>query len=204
MEKPADTRYPVIEPIRRRWSPRAFSDRRVDPELLGSLLEAARWAPSSFNEQPWRFIVARREDPDGFRRLLGCLVEGNREWARSAPVLMLNVAKMKFSATGEPNRHAYHDVGLAVENLVIQAMSMELFCHQMAGIRPDVARERYRIPDDHEPVSAIALGYPGDPEDLPEGRRESEREPRSRRPLEEFVFEGSWGEPARFVEAGSE
>lgn len=199
MEKPADNDHPILEPIRRRWSPRAFADRPVAPETLRSLLEAARWAPSSFNEQPWFFIVATREQAGQFERLLGCLKEGNRSWARAAPVLMLSVAKQHFDRTGKPNRHSWHDVGLAVENLVIQATSLDVFSHQMAGILPDRARQEFGIPEGYEPVAAIALGHVGDPASLPEDRRESELAPRSRRPLEEFVFTGSWGEPSELV-----
>lgn len=199
MEKPADNSHPILEPIRRRWSPRAFADRPVAPEALRRLLEAARWAPSSFNEQPWSFIVATRDQTEEFERLLGCLVEGNRSWARHAPVLMLSVAKLRFERNDKPNRHAWHDVGLAVENLIIQATSLDIFCHQMAGILPDRAREEFGIPEGHEPVAAMALGYAGDPDSLPEERRESERAPRSRRPLEEFVFTGAWGEASEIV-----
>src|SRR5262245_54994017 len=117
MEKPAAVRFPVHDLIARRWSPRAFADRAVEPEKLASLLEAARWAPSSFNEQPWRFLVAPREDREGFERLLSSLVEVNQKWAKQAPVLVLSAAKLYFEKSGAPNRHAFHDVGLATENL---------------------------------------------------------------------------------------
>jgi len=124
MEKPAETQYPIHDLLRRRWSPRAFSDRRVDPAIMRSLLEAARWAPSSYNEQPWSFIVATKDDPVEFGRLLSCLVEGNIQWAQHAPVLMVSVARLSFEDDGKPNRHAFHDVGQAVANLSVQATAL--------------------------------------------------------------------------------
>jgi nitroreductase len=199
MEKPAQTDYPIEEIIQRRWSPRAFSDRMVEAEKLQSLFEAARWAPSSFNEQPWFFIVATKEKPEEFAGLLSCLVEGNQQWARLAPVLMVSVAKLNFDKTGKPNRHAFHDVGLAMGNMLVEATALDLFVHQMAGFSPEKVRELYRVPDDFEPVAAIAIGYgvPGDK--VPEQFRERELGSRSRKPLNSFVFEGKWGEVSPLV-----
>ena len=193
MEKPAVTQYPIHELLRRRWSPRAFSSRPVEPHTLRSLLEAARWAPSSYNEQPWSFIVATKEDEAEYARLLSCLVEGNIQWAQHAPVLMVSVAKLHFDENGERNRHALHDVGQAVANLIVQATALGLVVHQMAGIFPDKIRELYGIPEGYEAVAGIALGYPGDPQSLPEGLRQRELAPRVRKPLTEFVFSGRWG-----------
>lgn len=188
----SDSSYPLHDLLRRRWSPRAFSDRGLEPEKLRSLLEAARWAPSSFNEQPWRFVLAPREDSEAFERLLGCLVEGNQKWARRARVLMLSVAKLRFDRTGKENRHAFHDVGLAVENLVIQATSLGLVVHQMAGFHLEKTRSELGIPEGFEPVAMIAIGYQGDPQSLPEGLRERESAPRVRQPLADLVFAGRW------------
>jgi len=199
MQKLAETRYPIHELLRERWSPRAFADRMVEPEKLRSLLEAARWAPSSFNEQPWSFIVATKEHPGEYERLLSCLVEGNIRWAQHAPVLMLSVARLAFERNQKPNRHAFHDVGLAAENLVIQATALGLAVHQMAGFHVDKARELFSIPDGHEPVAALVLGFPGDPAGLPEDLREREVAPRIRKPLESFVFSGQWGQPSPLV-----
>ena len=201
MEKPAETQYPIHELLRRRWSPRAFSDRRVDPAIMRSLLEAARWAPSSYNEQPWSFIVATKDDPVEFGRLLSCLVEGNIQWAQHAPVLMVSVARLSFEDDGKPNRHAFHDVGLAVANLIVQATALGLVVHQMAGILPDRVRQLYGVPEQYEPVAGIALGYPGDPQSLPEGLRKRELAPRERKPLTEFVFSGRWGRTSPLVSA---
>lgn len=194
MEKPAETQYPIHETLRRRWSPRAFSDRPVEPEKLGSVLEAARWAPSSNNEQPWSFFVAPKTSPSEHDRLASCLVEGN-QWARQAPVLMLSVAKLYYERNGKVNRHAFHDVGLAAGNLVVQATALGLFVHQMAGFDVDKAREVFLIPEGHEPVAVLALGYPGDPDSLPDKLRERELAQRTRKPLKEFVFIRQWGQP---------
>lgn len=199
MEKPAETRYPIHDLLRQRWSPRSFADRPVEPEKLLTLLEAANWAPSCFNEQPWHFLLATRDDWANFERLFNCLVEGNIAWAKHAPVLMLSVARLNFARDGKPNRHAFHDVGLAVENLVIQATALGLAVHQMAGIHVDKSREAFQIPEGYEPVTGIAVGYPGDPENLPEKLRQRELAPRTRRSLAEFIFTEKWGHPAPLV-----
>ena len=133
IDKTAHTQYPIEYVLRQRWSPLAFSEQLVEPEKLGSVLEAARWAASSYNEQPWSFIVATKENQAEFDRLLGCLAEGNQVWARNAPVLMMSVAKLYFERNGVENRHAFHDVGAAAASLAIQAMANGLFIHQMAG-----------------------------------------------------------------------
>jgi nitroreductase len=199
MEKPAETQYPIEEILRRRWSPRAFSDRLVEPEKLQSLFEAARWAASSFNEQPWNFIVATKRNPEDHARLLGCLVEGNQRWAHAAPVLMVSVAKLNFDKTGKPNRHAFHDVGLAVQNMIIEATALGLCVHQMAGFSSQKVREIYGVPDGFEPVAAIAIGYGLAADELPEAFREFELGARRRKPVSSFVFEAHWGNTSRFV-----
>jgi nitroreductase len=193
MEKRAACDHSIDDLLARRWSPRAFSERAVDAETVCSLLEAARWAPSCFNEQPWSFIVATKENPEVFSKLLGCLREANQIWARQAPVLMVAVAKAAFDHNGKPNRHSGHDVGLAVENLMLQAVSMGLFAHAMAGFDAGRVREAYGVPEGHDPLVAIALGYPGDPGMLPDDLKERETAPRERKPLVRFVFGRFWG-----------
>jgi len=190
-EKPAPTQYPVHELIRNRWSPRAYSDRPVEKDQLLSLLEAARWAPSSYNHQPWRFIVATKDDITEYNRLLSTLVEFNQGWAKNAPVLILAVAKLHFD-DGKLNRHAFHDIGLALENLIIQATSLGLSTHQIAGFQADLARKEYGIPDEYEPATVITVGYAGDPQSLPDGLRERELAPRVRKTLKEIVFTEKW------------
>jgi nitroreductase len=196
MDKQAQTHYPIEDVLRQRWSPLAFSDRKVELEKLQSVLEAASWAASSYNEQPWRYIIATQENQAEFDRLLGCLAEGNQEWARNAPVLMLSVAKLTFESNGKENRHAFHDVGAASATLAIQSTALGLFIHQMAGFDALKARETYNIPDGYEPVAAIALGYLGAPQALSEKLQQREYNPRSRKPLANFVFSGSWNQPS--------
>jgi nitroreductase len=194
LQKQAAAQYPLHELILRRWSPRAFADRSVERATLLRLLEAARWAPSCFNEQPWRYIVATKEDSAEFGRMLQCLVEGNQAWAKHAPVLMISVAKLAFTHDGKPNRHAIHDVGAASAFLTFQATALGLYVHQMGGIYVDSARETYGIPEGFEAVAGIALGSLGDPSTLPDAMRERELAPSSRQPLETMVFSGRWGE----------
>lgn len=199
MRKPASTEVPIHDLIRERWSPRAFSDKRISPEVLRSLFEAARWAPSSNNEQPWAYFVAAQEDGENFVKLAGVLVEFNANWARRAPVLALSVARLKSQRDGKPNRVALHDVGSASAQLTLEANVRGLFVHQMAGFHVEKARAAFGIPEDWEPVAAIAIGYPGDPESLPQPLRDRELAPRARKPLKEFVMSGTWGQPANFV-----
>jgi nitroreductase len=196
MEKLAPTNYAIHQLLRRRWSPHAFSSRPVEAEKLQRLMEAARWAPSSYNEQPWSFLVATKDNAADHDRMLQCLVEGNREWAKTAPVLLISVASVSFAKNGKPNRHALHDVGAAVADLTLQATSDGLFVHQMAGIDVDKIRATYAVPATHEPVAGIALGYPGDIDALSDGLKQRTLAPRVRKPMNEFVFSGKWGETA--------
>jgi nitroreductase len=190
--KTARPDHPILDLVARRWSPRAFADRPVEAEKLRSLFEAARWAASCFGEQPWSFVVAPRQDAEAFETLAGCLVAGNA-WARQAPVLALSVAALNFARNGAPNRHAWHDVGLAMGNLSAQATSLELFVHQMAGFDPDRARQLLDIPATHAPVAMMAIGYLGDPSTLTPEQQQRETAPRQRKSLAEFVFGGKWG-----------
>jgi nitroreductase len=201
MDRPALNDYPIHDLLRRRWSPRAFADRTVEPEKLRSLLEAARWAPSSFNEQPWAFIIGTKDQPEEYARVLGCLVPGNQNWAKAAPVLFLTVAHQFFDLNQKPNRHAFHDIGLAVANLTMQATAEGLVVHQMAGILPDKARAEFGIPEDWDPLTGIALGYLGDVNSLPEELRKRELAPRTRKPLKSFVFTGKWATTSPIVGA---
>ena len=198
MEKPADTQYPIHDLLRHRWSPRAFDDRPIEPEKLRSLFEAARWAPSSNNGQPWRFLLATKENGAEYDRLFNCLVEGNQKWAHRAPTLLLSVAKLKFE-DGSPNRHALHDTGMAAENLVLQATALGLVAHQMAGFRIDQARTDCQIPEGYDPVAVIAIGYPGDPALLPDRLRVREAQPRVRKPLTELVYSAIWEQPSSLL-----
>jgi nitroreductase len=199
MQKPAITDSPVHELLKNRWSPRAFSERPVEPQVLRSLFEAARWAPSSNNEQPWAYLVATKDDAENFAKMLGVLVEFNANWAKHAPVLALSVAHLKTNRDGKPNRVALHDVGTATAQLTFEANARGLLVHQMAGFDAEKARQTFAIPPDWEPVAAIAIGYPGNPESLPDKLRERELASRTRKPVDEFVMTGSWGHTASFV-----
>ncbi len=200
--KVAATEHPIHPLIQNRWSPRAFAERPVEPEKLLSLFEAARWAPSGGNGQPWHFIVGVRGQSATHGKLVEAIKEGNLPWAAQAPVLVLTVAKTTTSS-GRPHTHAFHDVGLAVANLTFQATALDLYVHQMGGFQPEKARELFAIPEGFDPVTMLAIGYLGEPGILDERNREREVTPRARRPLAEFVFEESWGQTAAVVAEGN-
>jgi nitroreductase len=198
-KKTAETSVPIHTLISERWSPRAFADRPVEPGKLRALFEAARWAASSYNGQPWYFIVATKDDHASYQRILDSFVEFNQGWAKGAPVVALSVAKLNFDHNGEPNRHAFHDVGQAVANLALQAHALGLAVHQMAGILPEKARELFEIPEGYDAVAGLAIGYPGEPDTLPDQLRQRELAPRERKPLDSFVFTGKWGKVSPIV-----
>jgi nitroreductase len=193
-----------IEPIfAQRWSPYLFEPRGVEDEQLRQCLEAARWAASSYNEQPWAFIVARREDAEAFNTMLDCLVEANQAWAKNVGALIITVIYKTFTKNGKPNRVAEHDLGLAAANLVLQATALGLQAHQMAGVNLSKARQTYQIPETHEPFTAIALGHPGNPARA--GGDEAElaerdRGPRTRKPLQQIIYADRFGQAAPLVQ----
>ena len=188
--------YPIHPLMVGRRSTRAFAAIPVESQTLASLMEAARWTPSSMNEQPWSFILATKANKSDFDRLLGCLVEFNVLWAQHAPVLLLSVAKLTFGSTGELNRHAFHDVGQAIANLTFQATVSGLVVHQIAGFDVEKARREFSIPQHYEAVAAAAIGYPGNSAELPEKLGKRDTSPRERKPLTKFVFAGDWGRSA--------
>jgi nitroreductase len=200
-QKHAKPDHPIHDLIARRWSPYAFSDKSVSAEDLRSLFEAARWAPSSYNEQPWSYLVASRENPEQFNKILSCLVEGNQGWAKAAPVLALGCTSLNFTLNGKPNAAAVHDLGLASGNLCLEATARGLHVHQMIGILPDKARDVFRIPADVQPMTGLAIGYAADSQALPEKLRERDLAPRSRKTLTQFVFAQSWGTAANLLES---
>jgi nitroreductase len=173
----------------------AFADRPVEPATLERLFEAARWASSSRNEQPWSFVIATRERPEAFERLASTLAPANAAWAKQAPVLMLSVARREYEDNGKPNRHALHDLGQATAQLLLMATALGLATHPMGGFDVDRARELLEIPATHEPVAMIALGYPGRNQDLPEPLQARLRAQRLRHAPDRFVFDGRWGQP---------
>jgi len=199
MKKPAPSDFPVHELIRERWSPRAFADKPVPQDVLRSIFEAARWAPSSFNEQPWAYIVATKDDKENFEKMLSVLVDFNVQWAKSAPVLALAVAKLAFANNNAPNRNAQYDTGAATALLSVEATARGLAVHQMAGFDAERARQAFGIPKGWEPIAALAIGYPGDPASLPAPLKDREMAPRTRKPIAEFVMAGQWGHTAPFA-----
>jgi nitroreductase len=199
MHKPAPIDFPVHELIRERWSPRAFADKPVPKEVLRSIFEAARWAPSSNNEQPWAYLVATKDDKDTFEKMVSVLVEFNVAWAKSAPVLAIAVSHLVFAKNNAPNRNAQYDTGAATALLSVEATARGLAVHQMAGFDPEKARQGFGIPAGWEAIAAIAIGYPGDPASLPQPLKDRELAPRTRKPIAEFVMDGRWGHTASFA-----
>ena len=185
---------PVNVLIEKRWSGRAFSDRKVEKEKIHSLFEAVRWAPSSMNEQPWRFILAHQGEAV-YEKLFSTLKPGNQLWAGEAPLLILTVVKTVFTQTGTFNAYAWHDLGLAMGHFGLQATELGLNLHQMAGFDRNLAKEAFNLPENYEPATIIALGYLGEPDTLPERYQKSEQAPQIRKKIEEFVFQEEWENP---------
>jgi nitroreductase len=199
MHKPAPADHPILPVIAERWSPRAFADRPISRDTLCSLFEAARWSASCFNDQPWRFFVATHEDPACYQMALEWLVPFNQDWAKQAPVLIAGIAHTHFRHNNKPNDWAIYDLGQAVATLSVQATHLGLHLHQMAGFEADKISASLQLGDSDKPTVMIALGYLGNPDQLPDGLREKELEPRQRIPLQEFVFGGRWGQAAGFL-----
>lgn len=185
----------VLPLFHTRWSPRSFTDREVSPQDLARVFEAARWAASSYNEQPWRFLVGTRGS-EAYKKIHDSLISFNQAWAGKAPVLIFGVAKSKFSHNGSPNRVALYDLGAASSYLTLQAAALGLATHQMAGFDEDAARKAFGIPEEYVVGAVIALGYQGEPTALPsEQAVQQETVPRSRKSLGEIVF-SAWDQPA--------
>ncbi len=184
----------IHELIDKRWSPRAFSEKEIVTEKIEKLFEAASYAASCFNEQPWRFIYATKEYTERYDQLLSCLVEFNQMWVKTAPMIIMTLVSTKFAQNQKMNHHARHDLGLAIGNMSVQAMSMNLYMHQMAGFNVEKAREMFEIPTDFDIVTMIAVGYLGDPKQLPENIREIESNKRERRSLDKILFDGDWAD----------
>lgn len=200
MEKIAITDHEIHPLIAKRWSPRAFdSSKSVETEKLAQIFEAARWSSSCFNDQPWVFIVATKDDTVNYQKMLDCLVPFNVSWAQAAPVLGLVVAQKNFKHNGKPNAFGEYDAGQAVATLVLQATALDLVAHQMGGFDAEIAIASFNIPETAKPVAAIAIGYAGEVSNLPVDLQERENAPRERQALSSFVFTGEWGNAASFV-----
>lgn len=187
MDKNAQTEFAIHELLAKRWSPRAFTDRELSPKEVGALFEAARWAPSSSNLQPWHYVYALRGEP-AFDELASLLKGNNARWAPNASMLLLVATKM--SSKYGPNRHAYYDAGQSVAHLTVQATALGLSVHQMGGFDVEAAPERAGLPDGYEPVVMVAVGTRADPDTLPDDLAERERKPRERKPLSEIISHG--------------
>ncbi len=185
----------IMEVLNRRRAYRAFSDRKLDKATLRSLFEAARLAPSAFNEQPWRYLFATADDKETFARLLSCLTELNQKWVGRAQAIMACLTKKTVGEKNTENRWRWHDAGLALANFMAAATAQGLVAHPMAGFSGEKLLETFPdIPDGFEPVAMVAIGYHGSPETLEVDRhREAETSPRSRREIGEFAFDGAWG-----------
>lgn len=191
-EKIAPTEVAIDALLAGRWSPRAISNKAVSREQLHSVLEAARWAPSSYNGQPWRFIVFdRSHDEVAFKKAFATLVPFNQGWNANVPVLICALAKT-LTAKGDVNRTAPYDTGAAALSLTLQAHSLGLVAHQMSGFDTNAFRETFSPPDDVEVIAMIALGHPGDPAALDDVLRERENAPRARVAIGEIAFDGAW------------
>lgn len=197
--KAADLDNPVFPALAERWSPYGFSDKPVSVDDLKSLFEAARWTQSSYNEQPWRYIVARKEQSELFDKLLACLVEGNQSWAKFVPVLVLGVVSENFSRNGKVNIAAEHDLGAASAALTFEASIRGLFVHQMIGIEPDKAKDLFAIPDGFRAFTALAIGYAGKQAGLPDDIAARDQAARSRHAKSKFVFAEKFGVQADWL-----
>lgn len=190
--KAAHTDYPILDILKERYSPRVFADRTIDERTFHALMEAVRWAASSSNEQPWRFIYAFKGST-AYQKIFNLLSDFNKKWAKNAPLLILTAYKEKFD-NGKENFHALHDLGLSLGNMTAQAQSMGIALHHMAGVDWRKAQEVFNVPEGYHITTAIAVGYyGGDPNQLPEDLAKRETAPRKRMPQQDFLFEGSWG-----------
>ncbi|NOS98731.1 MAG: nitroreductase family protein [Methylotenera sp.] len=197
MQKPAVTQVSINETIANRWSARAYdANKKVSHEQIIALLEAARWAPSCFGDEPWRFIVwDKHADANAWQHAFDCVVPSNQTWVKDAPVLILVCAGTLFGHNQTPNRWAQYDTGAAAENLCLQASHMDLMAHQMGGFNADKTREQFAIPAEYTPMAMIAVGYEGDANNLPDELKARELAARKRKPLGELFFSETWGKP---------
>ena len=192
MDKTAKTEFEIHHLMAARWSPRAFESSPVDHKQLKQCLEAARWAASCYNDQPWSFIVAPRDHEARFAGALSCLSKGNQSWATNAGALLFAIARPFFRHNNGHNRHAHYDLGQAVAQFTLQATSLGLSVHQMGGFSPDAVHRNFDVPETHEPLVAIAVGKIGSPDLLPDDLRQRETGERARQPQAEFVHWGQW------------
>jgi len=186
----------ILEIVKERWSPYAFSSTPVEEFKFKAMMEAAGYAPSCKNEQPWMFVYSTQKDSKVFDDYLGFLVDSNRVWAKHAYALVISMARMKFSLNGKPNRHAFHDTGMAVSNLLLQALAMDVYVHQMAGFSVEKVKEYFKLNEDIEPVAMMAVGYLGDGSTLSPELLKRDETRRPRKSVNDFSFKNSLSNPA--------
>lgn len=199
MHNPAITQVPIADLIANRWSSRAYdATKPVSHAQIITLLEAARWAPSSYNDQPWRFIVCNKNtDSDAWQKAFDCLMPSNQAWVANVPVLILGCANSVLDINQQANRFAQYDTGAAAINICLQATHIGLMAHQMGGYHADKAREAFAIPAQYTPMSMLAVGYAGEQTQLSTDLYERDVAPRKRKPLSEIVFDGVWSNPIK-------
>ncbi len=198
-KKDARTTYPIHELLKQRWSPRAFAAKPVEKETLRSLFEAARWSPSSYNQQPWRFVIGQNGD-ESYKKIMDSLVEFNQKWASTAPVLVAVIGRT-INNNGEGKNKVYqYDAGQSVAHLSIEAMYHGLYVHQMGGFDPQKIVAHFSVPGEYHPLTVLAIGHLGDPEQLEGGMKKSELAERSRFDFDDFVFSGNFGENSGLFE----
>ena len=186
----------VLEIIKERWSPYAFSQHPVEKFKIKAMMEAAGHAPSCFNEQPWIFVYTTREDEQVFSDYIGFLAEANQVWAKNAYALIISMARTKFTHNGKLNRFALYDTGMAVSNLLLQAMAFDIHIHQMGGFSVEKVREYFRLGDDVEPIAIMAAGFLGDGAELPADVLRNDETRRPRKSVNDYTFKNKMYNPA--------
>jgi len=193
IHKKAKTKYPIHDLLEKRWSPRAFHSKNIEKQKLQSLFEATRWSPSSYNQQPWRFIVGQKGE-ETYDKIMDSLVEFNQKWATTAPVLVVTLGR-KFNNNSDDNNLAYqYDAGQAVANMTVEATNLGLYMHQMGGFDPKKIIQHFDVPIQYKPLTVLALGYIGNPEQLEGGIQQAEKAERDRFAFDDFIFSGRFGE----------
>jgi nitroreductase len=194
--KPAITATPIDAVLAKRWSPRAFDPTKdINATQLHALLEAARWAPSCFGDQPWYYLVCQKStQPKAWEAAFDCLDPFNQNWVKNVPLILFSIAKNTFHHNGEPNRWAQHDTGAASENMCLQAASMGLAAHQMGGFDSEKVIKTFNVPTGFTPMAAMAVGHQAHADILPEDLQKGELSERARDPIEKHFFNGMWGE----------
>jgi nitroreductase len=186
----------ILEIITERWSPYSFSSTPVEEFKMKAMFEAAGYAPSCNNEQPWMFVYSTRENGEVFNAYTGFLFESNQVWAKEAFAIVISLARTKFSHSGKPNRYAFHDTGMAVINLITQALTLDIYVHQMGGFSVPKVKEYFDLNDDIEPVAIMAVGYLGESTSLPPELLKRDEKRRPRKSVNEFAFKNSLTDPA--------